>query len=187
MAEPLIRQSPLSPAQLAQAEHPRAALRPLQPGAQFVFRGDDAAYAAASLALGVELPRQACTARQGASRAALWLGPDETLLIAAEDDAATLHSSLAQALAPRPHALIPVGHRNVALEIQGPDAARVLSAGCPLDLEETAFPPGMCTRTLIAKAPVIIWRTGGDRFYLNVWRSFAPYLWNYLVEARRRL
>jgi heterotetrameric sarcosine oxidase gamma subunit len=39
----------------------------------------------------------------------------------------------------------------------------------------------------MAKASIILWRTAPDRFYVNVWRSFMPYLWDYLVEARTRL
>ena len=45
------------------------------------------------------------------------------------------------------------------------------------------FPVGMCTRTLFAKAEIVLWRTGENVFQIEVWRSFADYLWRYLVLA----
>lgn len=86
-----------------------------------------------------------------------------------------------------PHSLVAVSHRNAALHISGPEAATVLNAGCPLDLHKAEFPPGMCTRTLLAKAPIILWRTALPLFYMSTWRSFMPYAWDFLIEARTRL
>ena len=61
-------------------------------------------------------------------RAALWLGPDEWLLIA-EDEAPGLGGAVEAALAGRPHALTDVSHRQCAIELAGPGAARLLNAG----------------------------------------------------------
>jgi sarcosine oxidase subunit gamma len=63
----------------------------------------------------------------------------------------------------------------------------VLNAGCPLDLDISAFPVGMCTRSVLAKAQIVLWRTGIDVFQLHVWRSFYPYVEEFLIEARTRL
>ena len=57
--------------------------------------------------------------------------------------------------------------------------------GQMLDLDERAFPVGMCTRTLLAKAEVVLWRIAPDSFRLEVWRSFAAYVSLYLAEAAR--
>jgi sarcosine oxidase subunit gamma len=43
----------------------------------------------------------------------------------------------------------------------------------------------MCTRTVFAKAEVVLWRTGADAFHVEVWRSFAPYVLGLLEEAAR--
>jgi sarcosine oxidase subunit gamma len=69
--------------------------------------------------------------------------------------------------------------------VSGPQAAALLSAGCPLDLELSAFPVGMCTRTMLSKAEVVLWRTAADQFRLEVWRSFAAYVTEYLATAAR--
>ena len=58
----------------------------------------------------------------------------------------------------------------------------MLNAGCPLDLDLAEFPVGMCTRTVFAKADIVLWRTRADAFHLEVWRSFAGYVAGLLAE-----
>lgn len=152
---------------------------------RFVFRGRPHAIEAAGRAYGVALPRQACRAALVGSRAALWLGPDEWLLLLPESDAENCAASLMRALAGLPHSLVDVGHRHAAVEVAGPLATTLLNAGCPLDLDLVAFPVGMCTRTLLGKAEVVLWRLAEQRFRVEVWRSFAAYAWNFLREAQR--
>lgn len=43
----------------------------------------------------------------------------------------------------------------------------------------------MCTRTLFAKAQVVLWRTALNTFHLEVWRSFARYVQLLLLESAR--
>jgi sarcosine oxidase subunit gamma len=167
--------------------HAKAALRALPPAAQFIFRGPPDAVTLAGTAFGVPLPLAACRAAEAGGRAALWLGPDEFLLLARANQEAAIETDIVASLGATPHSLVSVSHRNTALEVSGTHAARVVNAGCPLDLEEAAFPIGRCTRTVLAKAPIVLWRTGADVFYVGVWRSFAPYVWDFLVEARTRL
>jgi sarcosine oxidase subunit gamma len=170
---------------LTAAPAPTVAMASLPPMARFVLRCRPASVEAAGKAFGVTLPTTACRAAVAESRAALWLGPDEWLLLAGEGEAAAVEAALAAGLAGLPHSLVAVGHRNTALELTGPDAALVLNAGCPLDLGPEAFPVDTCTRTVFGKAEIVLWRTDADRFHLEVWRSFAPYVWQLLEEARR--
>ena len=164
-----------------------ATLSPLPPVARFSFRGRPAAIEVAAGAFGVALPQQACRAATAGERAALWLGPDEWLLLAPEAEGPAIAAAFAEKLAGLPHALVDIGHRNVALEIAGDAAATVLNIGCPLDLDPAAFPVGMCTRTVFGKAEIVLWRTGETRFRLECWRSFAGYVWGLIEEARREL
>jgi sarcosine oxidase, subunit gamma len=41
----------------------------------------------------------------------------------------------------------------------------------------------MCTRTIFAKAEIVLWRRAKDSFRVEVWRSFAPYVSDFLKEA----
>lgn len=155
----------------------------LPPRACFVFRGRSEAIEAAGQAF-IPLPREACRAATTGKRAALWLGPDEWLLLAPEAETAAIAQAFA-ALNPLPFALIDVSHRQAALTLSGPNAAPVLNAGCPLDLDLTAFPVGACTRTLLGKAEIVLWRTDDTTFHIEVWRSFTAYVWRFIEEAGR--
>jgi len=118
-------------------------------------------------------------------RATLWLGPDEHLLWQASREIAPPIADLERALAPHPHSLVDVSHRQVALEISGPHAATILAGACPLDLDVREFPVGMCTRTVLAKAEIVLWRTAPDTFHVEVWRSFQSYAQALLSEIGR--
>jgi sarcosine oxidase subunit gamma len=161
------------------------ALAPLPPQARFILRGRPAAIAAAAGPLGLALPVVACRAAVSGERAALWLGPDEWLLLAPERDGPALAEALEAAMRGMPHALVEVGHRQSGLTVSGPRAAVALNAGCPLDFDPDAFPIGMCTRTVLAKAEIVLWRAGAERFRVEAARSYLPYVWQFLEEAAR--
>ena len=101
----------------------------------------------------------------------LWLGPDEYLVTG-------------DAPPPMPaHSIVDVSNQTVAFRVTGPRAAWCLNAFCGLDLE--AVPPQFCTRTLFGKAAIILWRAGAEAFHIETARSYAPYVWALLEEARR--
>jgi sarcosine oxidase subunit gamma len=145
------------------------------------LRAGEAVLAQVETALGFALPQTACRSASQGDRHALWLGPDEWLLLSAPED--TLGETLASALSGRPHSLVEVSSRQVALIVSGSQAADLISAGCPLDLGLSAFPVGMCTRTLFGKAEIVLWRTGEAQFHIEVWRSFAGYVSGVLEAA----
>jgi sarcosine oxidase, subunit gamma len=157
--------------------------------ARFILRGAAPAQDAAGQAFGLHLPREACraarTGEHAGERAALWLGPDEWLLLAPEEAGAALGNAIAAALSALPHSLVDVSHRQIGLELSGSHAATLLAAGCPLDLYADAFPAGMCTRTMLGKSEITLWRVAPDTFRLEVWRSFAAYVCGFLAESAR--
>jgi sarcosine oxidase subunit gamma len=137
------------------------------------------------MVFGAEPPSELGPAGEGAGRAALWLGPDEWLLIADGGDAADIGGVLESVLDGTAHSLVDVSHRQIGLAASGPAVARVLNAGCPLDLDLKAFPVGFATRTLFDKIEIVLWRRAEASFHVEVWRSFAPYLTGSLAEAAR--
>ena len=155
--------------------------------AKFVLRCRPGSVAAAVQAFGVALPNEACRAAVSGSRAALWLGPDEWLLLAPPDDAAAIVRQFAGALAGAPHSFVDVSHRSAAIAIEGAQAATLINHGCALDLAHAAFPAGMCTRTVFEKAEIILWRVEEHTYHVEIERSFAPYVWRMLTEAREDL
>ena len=163
----------------------RFTLSEAPPAARFILRGGEAVRVSCGMAFGADLPSQLGAAGEGDKRTALWLGPDEWLLIADNGNVAAIGDVLELVLDGTPHSLVDVSHRQVGLIANGPAAARVLNAGCPLDLGLKAFPIGFASCTLFDKAEIVLWRRAAMIFHVEVWRSFAPYLAASLVEAAR--
>ena len=119
---------------------------------------------------------------------ALWLGPDQWLLVCPPDDSALFIASLKEALVDSHCALIDVSDGRVVICLEGPSAREVLAKGCPLDLHPSAFIPGSCAQSLLGKADVLLHLradepAAGACFDLYVGRSFAHYLWAWLEDA----
>jgi sarcosine oxidase, subunit gamma len=151
------------------------------PAARFIFWGNGAVL---DTVFGIPLPSKPCRSECSGSRAALWLGPGETLLLAPESEGATIFHALKEA-AGSGGSLADVSHRQAGLFIEGPKAAYALNAACPLSLADADFPAGMCTRTVFAKAEIVLWRPAAHLFRIEVARSFAPYAAGLLTEIMR--
>lgn len=173
------------------ADTPRFRLIEAPPLARFVLRAPDAALKPAGKAYGLALPeainRGASHGERGkpGARVGLHLGPDEWWLIVPEAEGPDVAAALEAALAPHPHSLVDVSHRQVGYVLEGEGAADLLNAGCPLDLSETAFPPGMATRSLFHRVGLMIWRMAPTVFRLEIDRSLAPYFVASLAESAR--
>jgi sarcosine oxidase, subunit gamma len=124
--------------------------------------------------LGLKLPRQIGASHDGAA----CLGPDEWLLRTPAGTALATVTGL-------PVAITEVSERSVCLIVEGARAAEVLAAGCPLDLDRFAL--GRVTRTVFETVEIILFRTGDERFEVEVWRSFAPWLWTAVETAAGQL
>jgi sarcosine oxidase subunit gamma len=110
---------------------------------RFIVRGDPAAFSG----YGVSLPRVACWAESNGSVSALWLGPDEWLLLLPYGQSLPLGAMAS---------VVEVSDRQVAIGVSGPRAVDVINAFNPLDLHIETFPAGMCTRTLFGKAEIVL-------------------------------
>ncbi len=155
------------------------------PATRCILRGTAAVRAAAGEGFGLSLPETACRATTDGNRAALWLGPDEHLLLAPDGEVERIAASLARVLQGNAYSLVDVSHRQVGIGLHGPRAEWLLESQCPLPLNLRDFPAGMCTRTVFGKAEVVLWRPAEQVFRLEVWRSFATYAVELLLEIDR--
>ncbi|MCO6184988.1 sarcosine oxidase subunit gamma [Rhizobium sp. L1K21] len=156
-----------------------ASVTPAPEASRISLRAGEEALAALSSALDLGLPTQPKTSESKNGRMALWLGPDEWLII--DQNGADLMALCATVSAP--HSATDVSHRNTAIIISGPGAADAINGGCPLDLSLKSFPVGACTRTLLAKIEIVLYRSSEDTFRVECWRSFAPYALGMLAEG----
>ena len=134
-------------------------------------------------AIGLDVPTKANTYNTGARCAALWLGPDEWLIVDAPERGDEIAQSLRNALAGMRKSVTDVSAARTVVEISGADARVVLSKGCSLDMHASAFAPPQCAQTLLAKTSVVIQCVGADRFRLFARDSFAAYLAEWLIDA----
>ena len=147
-----------------------------RPAAMLNVRGapDDAALARSALErYEVELPREPNTA-SGSVRRALWLGPDEWLVVSSQP---LREQSVAGGT------VTDVSHGRAVVRLWGPDVREVLAKGCPLDLHPRSFGVGRCAQTAIARIPVILDHVARDVFELYCPRSYAGSFWHWLIEA----
>ena len=151
------------------------------------LRGDpeDMGFTSAAAAiLGLALPMEANTVAVNGALMALWLGPDEWLVVTSPNAQTRLSESLEAALHCMHAAVTDVTGGQTVITLGGPRARDVLAKGCPLDLHPSVFKPGDCAQTLVGKANVAI-RCVDDSpaFELIVRRSFAEYMALWLHDA----
>ena len=122
------------------------------------------------------------TAEAGVTAA--WLGPDEFLVITDVDQVAATADRLAGALAGFHAGVTEVSDQVAVIRLSGPRARWVLAKGCALDLHPRVFGPGDCAQTLFERAGItLLQRDAAPTYHLLVRRSFAAYLWAWLVDA----
>jgi sarcosine oxidase subunit gamma len=122
--------------------------------------------------LKVKIPRKI-----GASEGGIMcLGPDEWYLRSQAGATIPTGEGL-------PVAITDVSDRSICLIVEGPRASEILMSGCPLDLGQ--FAVGRATRTIYETVEIIIMREAEDRFHVEVWRSFAAWLWMAMTIAAR--
>jgi sarcosine oxidase, subunit gamma len=102
------------------------------------------------------------------------LGPDEWLMRSKAGTTIPTGEGL-------PMAVNDISERAICLVVEGPRAAEILMSGCALDL--AYFAVGRATRTIFETVEIILIRETEERFHVEVWRSFAPWLWTALTTA----
>ncbi|MCO5145121.1 MAG: sarcosine oxidase subunit gamma [Aquamicrobium sp.] len=163
------------------AGQPWVSVTPAAPAQRLSLRAPRDSVAALSKALGLDLPERPMASAGEGGRAALWLGPDEWLVIEEGRDALPAALSGVKAF----HSAVDVSHRNLGILVAGRGAEATLASGCPRDLSQAAFPIGSCARTVLGKAEIVVWRTGEEAFRVECWRSFSDYVFIFLAEAAR--
>ena len=106
------------------------------------------------------------------------LGPDEWLMRASAGTTIPAGEGLAMAITD-------VSDRSICLVVEGRRAPELLMSGCPLDLDH--FAVGRATRTIYETVEITMLRTAEHRFEIEVWRSFASWLWSALTSVAEHL
>ena len=134
--------------------------------------------------LGLALPLTPNTVASSANHRALWLGPDEWLIVGAADEARAIEHSMRDAVTGATASIVDVSANRTVMLIQGERAQELLAHGIAIDLHPRAFGPGRCAQTLLAKVQVIMERRSDDNaFHVYVRGSFTSSLADWLLDA----
>ena len=173
--------NPLADKTLALGGRPDLFLRPEDECARFSLRVPVGALKKAAVAFEGNIPENIGEMSVGTGKSALCLGPDEWLLRAPYRDAQSIIVRFSQLYETAAHSLVDVSYCTLGIKVCGPRARLALNSGCPLDLEN--MPAGRCTRTVLAKAQIILLKFDDQHYRLEIARSFAPYIWEFLKNA----
>lgn len=130
------------------------------------------------------LPMAANTTSRSEGVTALWLGPQSWLLVAADAGAFGDFATARDAVNAAGGALFDVSASRIAYAVEGPPAATIMAAGCPLDFHPRAFGAGQCRQSLYGRVPALFYRhRESPDCTILVARSFAHDVWRSLCTA----
>ena len=156
---------------------PGVTIVPRRVASMLNLRGDaDATYPASGSAKPLALPREPNTVGFADGERALWLGPDEWLLVSESrvPEVANSNGSVT---------VTDVSHGRAVLRVSGPDVRSALAKGCALDLHPRVFGVNHCAQTAIAKVSVILDHVRPDVFDIYCPRSYAGSFWHWISDA----
>ena len=142
------------------------------------------ALAAVDTGLEVTLPTtpNRLVAARVAGRLAIWLGPDEWLLVDRGEPAA-MEAQVAAVVGPHAGTVVDVSAQRSLLELEGPRVPDLLAAGSSVDFDPSVFDVGSVAQTVLARVDVIVGRGGPQTWHVAVRASFARYLLDWLTDA----
>ena len=130
----------------------------------------------AEAALGIALPGAANTAGGDDSRRAIWLAPDEWLVVSSQAAGETRIPN---------GTLTDVSHGRTVFRVTGRHVRDVLAKGCSLDLDRRMFAANRCAQTAIAKVNILLDHVRPEVFDLYCPRSYHGSLSHWLEDAAR--
>jgi len=186
-------ESPLYPLELAMAaaSGPLATLSSSAARSVLNLRATKGMLPAIGESFGVQPPTAPNTwaASADGRRVAMWLGPDEWLLVAPDGAAPRVDAAIREARVNDPWlSVCDLSHTYTALVLAGPRARLALSKGCPLDLHPRVLKAGACVQTTLGRNRVLLRVTeegpeGRDAIEIWARNSFARYTAAWLIDA----
>ena len=147
---------------------------------------DNAAQQKFSRSLGFDVPETPNTFVLHGDYLCAWLGPDEWLVVAPQYAKDSLESALSDFDSGDGFTTCAdISSGQTIIRVSGLKAADLLSRGAAYDLHPRNFTPGCCVQTMLARTAVTLLAQSAKEPTIDVIvrRSFADYLWNWLVDA----
>ena len=139
------------------------------------------------------LPAEANTSSSSSKLTAIWLSPDEWMVVTNEliekntnsyDLEESLYNSISKT---NLGAVIDVTDQFVMLELKGSKIYELFSSGSPYNFNDFRKKKGSTTQTLLNNIDVIIQNRGENLVNLFVRRSFSEHLFSWINDSASRL
>ena len=143
--------------------------------------------------LNMILPTEANTSTTSDKLTAIWLSPDEWMivfneLISKDTNKNQLKDMLFDSISKTNlGAVIDVTDQFVQLQLKGKNIYEIFSAGCPFNFNEFKEKKGSTTQTVLNHVDVILHHKDENIVNLFVRRSFAEHLWSWIEDCASRL
>ncbi|NWN83671.1 MAG: sarcosine oxidase subunit gamma family protein [Halomonas sp.] len=135
--------------------------------------------------LGISLPGQplGLALDESGERSVQWLSPDEWLVIVPGGEEFELENRLREKLGDAHFAILNVSGGQTLVELAGDKARELLMKSTSYDVHPSSFPVGKAVSVVFAKSSLILRRPAEDRYELVLRRSFADYLYRWILDA----
>ena len=143
--------------------------------------------------LNMILPSEANTSSTSDKLTAIWLSPDEWMIISNEliskdTNKSELHEMLFNSISKTNlGAVIDVTDQFVQFELKGKNIYEIFSAGSPFNFNEFKEKKGSTAQTVLNHIDVILHHKDENIVNLFVRRSFAEHLWSWIEDCASRL
>lgn len=117
------------------------------------------------------------------TRFAVWLSPDETLLLTEAGAEAALVKQISDEAGKAHVSVNDITDALTSLHLKGPKVRDVLAKGCAIDLHKAYFKAGDCAQTTLSHAAITLLALGDDEMILICRTSFTDYTVKYLCDA----
>ncbi|MCK0150893.1 sarcosine oxidase subunit gamma [Marivita sp. S6314] len=143
---------------------------------------DKAVVAAVKDVFDVDMPGLRGTSLDGAN-GALWMSPDEALLLCSYDEAQAKADALADKLSGAHALVVNVSDARSVFKLTGGLLREVLAKLAPVDMAPGAFEPGQVRRTRLAQVAAAFWMDDAYSARVVCFRSVADYMFGILSNA----
>lgn len=136
--------------------------------------------------LGVDLPKAPRTSASWGDVKALWLSPDQWLILCTRNKTAALLHELNAALAKIHSLAVDVSDMRTIIRLEGDGVRETLMKGCSLDLIGGDYKSGTVRRMRFAEIAALLHVVEDNVIDIYVFRSYADYTWQFLMKSARK-
>lgn len=136
--------------------------------------------------LGFDLPKAPRSSASWGDMKALWLSPDQWLILCVRSKTTVVLADLAAALGKIHSLAVDVSDMRTIIRLEGEGVRETLMKGSSLDLISDDYKAGTVRRMRFAEIAALLHVVEENVIDIYVFRSYADYTWAFLLKAARK-